>query len=150
MPRSADEKTLRRTQATGLEPNPSGTGRVMDGGEVSDAQPLGLSTPRRAEKKKGDSFWLGLLFSSICGLPLAFRLFTYTRENYCFNMFGGCPPHEHDSVTAVLWLGLFLALVVYGIHSIRREQHSYGTGLIVGAFLYFVQAWLAMAFGVAF
>jgi len=44
---------------------------------------------------------------------------------------------------------LFLALVVYGIHSIRREQHSYGTGLIVGAFLNFVQAWLAMAFGIA-
>ena len=107
-------------------------------------------TLRQVTGKKGDSFWLGLLFSSACGLPLAFRLFTYTRENYCFNIFGECPSYQHDSVTAVLWLGLFLALVVYGIHSIRREQHSYGTGLIVGAFLNFVQAWLAMAFGIAF
>jgi hypothetical protein len=106
-------------------------------------------TLRQVTGKKGDSFWLGLLFSSACGLPLAFRLFTYTRENYCFNIFGECPPYQHDSVTAVLWLGLFLALVVYGIRSIRREQHSYGTGLIVGAFLNFVQAWLAMAFGIA-
>ena len=44
---------------------------------------------------------------------------------------------------------LFLAVVLYGIYNIRRERDSYGTGLIVGAFLYIVQAWLAIALGIA-
>ena len=111
--------------------------------------PADEETLRQVPGKRGDSFWLGMLFSSACGLPLAFRLFTYTRENYCFNIFGACPPYQHDSVTAVLWLVLFLTMVLYGIYNIRREQHSYGMGLIVGAFLYIVQAWLAMALGIA-
>ena len=111
--------------------------------------PAQEQTSRQVPGKRGDSFWLGMLLSSACGLPLAFRLFVHTRENYCFNIFGGCPPHPHDTVTAGLWLVLFLAVVLYGIYNIRRERDSYGTGLIVGAFLYIVQAWLAIALGIA-
>ena len=62
-------------------------------------------TLRQVNGKKGDSFWLGLLFSSACGLPLAFRLFIHTRENYCFNIFGVCPPAASTSCCdeAMVW-----------------------------------------------
>ena len=95
-------------------------------------------TPRQVHRKRGDSIRLGVLFSSAFGLPLSFSEFVYQMENFCFNIPIGdpCQSPDREGYTGLLWLGLSFTMVIYGIISIRRGDRRYGTGLLIGTFLY--------------
>ena len=106
-------------------------------------------TLRRVTGKKGDSFWLGLLFSSACGLPLSFVVFLRARERYCFDIPIG-DPCQYDGplqVSGLLWLGLFFTVLMYAFFTIRRGERHYGMGLIYGALFYALQIVVAIALG---
>ena len=108
-------------------------------------------TLRQVNGKKGDSFWLGLLFSSACGLPLSFVVFLRARERYCFDIPIG-DPCQYDGplqISGLLWLGLFSIMLVYALLTIRRGEHHYGMGLIYGAVFYALQIVVAIALGSA-
>ena len=99
--------------------------------------------------KKGDSFWLGLLFSSACGLPLSFVVFLRARERYCFDIPIG-DPCQYDGplqISGLLWLGLFFTVLMYAFSTIRRGERHYGMGLIYGALFYALQIVVAIALG---
>ena len=108
-------------------------------------------TLRQVYRKRGDSIRLGVLFSSAFGLPLSFREFVYTMENFCFNIPIGdpCQSPDREGYTGLLWLGLSFTMVIYGIISIRRGDRRYGTGLLIGTFLYVAQLMVAVAMGIA-
>ena len=106
-------------------------------------------TLRRVTGKKGDSFWLGLLFSSACGLPLSFVVFLRARERYCFDIPIG-DPCQYDGplqISGLLWLGLFFTVLMYAFFTIRRGERHYGMGLIYGALFYALQIGVAIALG---
>ena len=108
-------------------------------------------TLRQVNGKKGDSFWLGMLFSSACGLPLSFVVFLRARERYCFDIPIG-DPCQYDGplqISGLLWLGLFSIMLVYALLIIRRGEHHYGMGLIYGAVFYTLQIVVAIALGSA-
>ena len=108
-------------------------------------------TPHQVHRKRGDSIRLGVLFSSAFGLPLSFSEFVYQKENFCFNIPIGdpCQSPDRDGYTGLLWLGLSFTMVIYGIISIRRGDRRYGTGLLIGTFLYVAQLMVAVAMGIA-
>ena len=108
-------------------------------------------TLRQVNGKKGDSFWLGMLFSSACGLPLSFVVFLRARERYCFDIPIGdpCQYDEPLQISGLLWLGLFSIMLVYALLTIRRGEHHYGMGLIYGAVFYTLQIVVAIALGSA-
>ena len=92
-------------------------------------------TLRQVTGKKGDSFWLGMLFSSACGLPLSFEVFLRARENFCFDIPIG-DPCQQDGITGLpvlLWLGVFSTMLIYALLTIRPGERHYGMGLISGA-----------------
>ena len=102
--------------------------------------------------KKGDSFWLGLLFSSACGLPLSYVVFLRARERYCFDIPIG-DPCQYDGplqISGLLWLGLFFTMLIYAFSTIRRGERHYGMGLIYGALFYALQIVVAIALGSMF
>ena len=108
-------------------------------------------TLRQVNGKMGDSFWLGMLFSSACGLPLSFVVFLRARERYCFDIPIG-DPCQYDGplqISGLLWLGLFSIMLVYAFLTIRRGEHHYGMGLIYGAVFYTLQIVVAIALGSA-
>ena len=112
-----------------------------------DGEPL-----RQVTGKKGDSFWLGLLFSSACALPLSFLVFLRARERYCFDIPIG-DPCQYDGpsfqISGLLWFGLSSIMLVYALLTIRRGERHYGMGLIYGAVLYPLQIMVAIALGSA-
>ena len=106
-------------------------------------------TLRQVTGKKGDSFWLGMLFSSACGLPLSFEVFFRARENFCFDIPIG-DPCQQDGITGLpvlLWLGVFSTMLIYALLTIRRGERHYGMGLIYGAVFYPLQVVAAAATG---
>lgn len=106
-------------------------------------------TLRQVTVKKGDSFWLGMLFSSACGLPLSFEVFLRARENFCFDIPIG-DPCQQDGITGLpvlLWLGVFSTMLIYALLTIRRGERHYGMGLIYGAVFYPLQVVAAAATG---
>lgn len=106
-------------------------------------------TLRQVTGKKGDSFWLGMLFSSACGLPLSFEVFLRARENFCFDIPIG-DPCQQDGITGLpvlLWLGVFSTMLIYALLTIRRGERHYGMGLIYGAVFYPLQVVAAAATG---
>mgnify|MGYP004035493063 CR=1 FL=1 len=112
----------------------------------ADEEPL-----RQVIGKKGDSFWLGMLFSSACGLPLSFEVFLRARENFCFDIPIGEPAVcQQDGITGLpilLWLGVFCTMITYGLLSAHRGERHYGIGLVYGAVFYPLQVVAAMATG---
>ena len=106
-------------------------------------------TLRQVTGRKGDSFRLGLLFSSACGLPLSFVVFLGARERYCFDIPIGDPCQYSGplQISGLLWLGLFSIMLVYAFLTIRRGEHHYGMGLIYGAVFYALQIVVAIALG---
>ena len=112
-----------------------------------DGEPL-----RQVTGKKGDSFWLGLLFSSACGLPLSYVVFLRARERYCFDIPIG-DPCQYDGplqISGLLWLGLFFTVLIYAFLTIRRGERHYGMGLIYGAVFYALQIVVAIILGSLF
>ena len=112
-----------------------------------DGEPL-----RQVTGEKGDSFWLGLLFSSACGFPLSFLVFLRARERYCFDIPIG-DPCQYDGpfqISGLLWFGLFSIMLVYGFLTIRRGERHYGMGLIYGALFYALQIVVAIGLGSMF
>ena len=106
-------------------------------------------TLRQVTGEKGDSFWLGLLFSSACGLPLSFVVFLRARERYCFDIPIG-DPCQYDGplqISGLLWLGLFFTMLIYAFSTIRRGERHYGMGLIYGAVFYALQIVVAIVLG---
>ena len=106
-------------------------------------------TLRQVTGKKGDSFWLGLLFSSACGLPLSYVVFLRARERYCFDIPIG-DPCQYDGplqISGLLWLGLFFIMLIYAFSTIRRGERHYGMGLIYGAVFYALQIVVAIVLG---
>ena len=104
---------------------------------------------RQVTVKKGDSFWLGMLFSSACGLPLSFDVFLRARENFCFDIPIG-DPCQQDGIPALpglLWLGVFSTMLIYALFTIRRGERHYGMGLFYGAVFYPLQVVVALATG---
>ena len=110
-----------------------------------------VETLRQVPVKHGDSFWLGMLFSTACGLPLSFVVFLRARERYCFDIPIGDPCQYGGplQISGLLWLGLFSIMLVYAVLTIRRGEHHYGMGLIYGAVFYALQIVVAMALGSA-
>ena len=109
-------------------------------------------TLRQVTGEKGDSFWLGLLFSSACGLPLSFLVFLRARERYCFDIPIG-DPCQYDGplqISGPLWLGLFFIILMYAFSTIRRGERHYGMGLIYGAVFYALQIVVAIILGSLF
>ncbi len=109
-----------------------------------DGEPL-----RQVTGKKGDSFWLGLLFSSACGLPLSFVVSLRARERFCFDIPIG-DPCQYDGpfqISGLLWLGLFFIMLGYAFLTIRRGERHYGMGLIYGALFYALQIVVAIILG---
>ena len=106
-------------------------------------------TLRQVTGKKGDSFWLGLLFSSACALPLSYVVFLRARERYCFDIPIG-DPCQYDGplqISGLLWLGLFFTMLIYAFSTIRRGERHYGMGLIYGAVFYALQIVVAIVLG---
>ena len=106
-------------------------------------------TLRQVTGRKGDSFRLGLLFSSACGLPLSFVVFLRARERYCFDIPIG-DPCQYDGplqISGLLWLGLFSIMLAYAFLTILRGERHYGVGLIYGAVFYALQIVVAIALG---
>ena len=112
-----------------------------------DGEPL-----RQVTGKKGDSFWLGLLFSSACGLPLSYVVFLRARERYCFDIPIGDPCQYAGplQISGLLWLGLFFTVLIYAFLTIRRGERHYGMGLIYGAVFYALQIVVAIILGSLF
>ena len=108
-------------------------------------------TLRQVPGKRGDSFWLGMLFSSACGLPLSFIVFLRARARFCFDIPIGDPCQYAGPLqtSGLLWLGLFSIMLVYAFLTIRRGEHHYGMGLIYGAVFYALQIVVAIALGSA-
>ena len=113
--------------------------------------PAQEQTPRQIPGKRGDSFWLGVLFSSACGLPLSFIVFLRARARFCFDIPIGDPCQYAGPLqtSGLLWLGLFSIMLVYAFLTIRRGEHHYGMGLIYGAVFYALQIVVAIALGSA-
>ena len=108
-----------------------------------------VETLRQVTGEKGDSFWLGLLFSSACGFPLSFLVFLRARERFCFDIPIG-DPCQYDGpfqISGPLWLALFSIMLVYGLLTIRRGERHYGMGLIYGAVFYALQIVVAIVLG---
>ena len=106
-------------------------------------------TLRQDTGKTVDSFWLGLLFSSACGLPLSFIVFLRARARFCFDIPIG-DPCQYDGplqISGLLWLGLFSIMLAYALLTIRRGERHYGMGLIYGAVFYALQIVVAIALG---
>ena len=106
-------------------------------------------TLRQDTGKTVDSFWLGLLFSSACGLPLSFIVFLRARARFCFDIPIG-DPCQYDGplqISGLLWLGLFSIMLAYAFLTIRRGERHYGMGLIYGAVFYALQIVVAIALG---
>ena len=104
---------------------------------------------RQVTEENGDSFWLGMLFSSACGLPLSFEVFIRARKNFCFDIPIG-DPCQQASITGLpiwLWLGVFCTMIIYGLYSARRGERHYGIGLVYGAVFYPLQVVAAGATG---
>ena len=111
--------------------------------------PAQEQTPRQVPGKRGDSFWLGMLFSSACGLPLSFIVFLRSRARFCFDIPIG-DPCQYDGplqTSGLLWLGLFSIMLAYAFLTIRRGERHYGMGLIYGAVFYALQIVVAIALG---
>ena len=111
--------------------------------------PAEEQTPRQGPVKQGDSFWLGVLFSSACGLPLSFVVFLRARERYCFDIPIGDPCQYAGplQISGLLWLGLFSIMLIYAFLTIRRGERHYGMGLVYGAVFYALQIVVAIALG---
>ena len=106
-------------------------------------------TLRQVTGRKGDSFRLGLLFSSACGLPLSFIVFLRSRARFCFDIPIG-DPCQYDGplqISGLLWLGLFSIMLIYAFLTIRRGERHYGMGLVYGAVFYALQIVVAIALG---
>ena len=106
-------------------------------------------TLRHVPVKQGDSFSLGVLFSSACGLPLSFVVFLRARERYCFDIPIGDPCQYAGplQISGLLWLGLFSIMLIYAFLTIRRGERHYGMGLVYGAVFYAFQIVVAIALG---
>ena len=111
--------------------------------------PAEEQTPRQVPVKQGDSFSLGVLFSSACGLPLSFVVFLRARERYCFDIPIGDPCQYAGplQISGLLWLGLFSIMLIYAFLTIRRGERHYGMGLVYGAVFYALQIVVAIALG---
>ena len=110
-----------------------------------------VETLRQVTGERGDSFWLGVLFSSACGLPLSFIVFLRARARFCFDIPIGDPCQYAGPLqtSGLLWIGLFSIMLIYALLTIRRGEHHYGVGLIYGAVFYALQIVVAIALGSA-